>query len=256
MHDFVAKVREIRGAVIRIRAFYLLLDGLSLFLFFSLLTMLFGLPLLYAIAPAFFFTAWMLRKKLDVLEELAGRYDYFRERLRAAYDNRDEDNLVMRHLSAEVSARLSEVRYSSFLSHRKALIRILIPVVLSFAIVSMAFADIEPLDISLPMLQPRETRDASPGGAVETGLQELGKGGEEDIFGSPSIAKIEGKEAELELYPSGGEVRVRQMKEERKFAEAQESVPELEPSEAFAENIPEKYEEVIREYFEKLAAGG
>lgn len=256
MHDFVAKVREIRGVVIRIRVFYFILDAFSLLLFSILLSLLFGLPLPYAIAPVLFYAAWVLWKKLDVLEELAARYDYLGKRLRAAYDNREEDNLVMRHLSAEVSAGLSKVRYSSFLSHRKALIRVLTPVVLSFAIVSTAFADIESLTVSLPMLQLREAPEAgliSPG---DMGAREILRGNVSSILGNASVARIEGREVELELHPMGGELRVRRWEEEKRFAGSPEGVPELEPSGDLPESIPEKYEEVIRGYFEKLAARG
>lgn len=255
MYDFVQKVKEIKGATTKIRVFYLLLDSLSLFLFFSVIALLLGLPVFYAFIPAVLLAALLLRKKTDIFNELAGRYRYFEERLKAAYDNRGEDNLIMRDLGSEVSVKLDEVRYSSFLSYRKALIRVLIPVVLSFVIVSMSFADIEPIELSIN-LQPIETAKiigSTAGGEIQESAG--GEGGEE-IFGRTSIAKIEGREVELELYPGGSEIRIRQVERERRFGGVLEGAPELEEAEAFAEKIPEKYETVIKAYFEKLAAGG
>lgn len=256
MYDFVQKVKEIKGAITKIRVFYLLLDSLSLFLFFSVVALLLGLPVFYALIPAVLFTALLLRKKTNVFRELAGRYRYFEERLQAAYDNRAEDNLIMRDLSSEVSVKLDEVRYSSFLSYRKALIRVLIPVILSFVIVSMSFADIEPIEISINLLQPVETASVSIGSAAGGEAQGPAAEVEEEIFGRASIAKIEGMEVELELYPAGSEIRIRQVEEERGFAGVSEGLPEVEEAEAYAENIPEKYETVIKEYFEKLASEG
>jgi hypothetical protein len=255
MYDFVQKVKEIKGATTKIRIFYLLLDSLSIFLFFSVVALLLGLPVFYAFIPAVLSTAILLRKKTNVFRELARRYRYFEERLPAAYDNRGEDNLIIRDLGSEVSAKLDEVRYSSFLSYRKALIRVLIPVILSFVIVSMSFADIEPIELSIN-LQPVETPIiiGSVAGGEAQGLAPEGM--EEEIFGRTSIAKIEGREVELELYPGGSEIRIRQVEGERRFEGVSEGEPELEPSEAFAEKIPEKYERVIKAYFEKLAAGG
>lgn len=257
MYAFVEKIKEIKGVIIKIKIFYLLLDSFSLFLFLSVVALLLGFSVFYALIPAAIFGILRFREKIDVFKELSRRYRYFEERLPAAYDNRKENNPIIRDLSSEISARLDMVRYASFLNHRRVLIRVVISVVLSFIIVSMGFADIEPIRTSINQLQPIErvnvTHENYPAGEnIELELPV----GERDIFGEAFIANIGGREVELELYQSGlGEI-IRQVEEEREFPWVSGASTGVEKADTYVEDIPRKYEKIIKEYFEELVAEG
>lgn len=254
MHEFVGKIKDVKGALLKIDLFNIMLDAASVFLFLSILAFVTGASLYYAFPITLIFIGLRLRKRREVFSALEGRYEGFRERLEAAYDNRNEDSLIVQDLSDEVSGEMDEVRYSAFISRRQSAFRVLLPVLLSFVIILLAFADIEP--VKLPSIDFSRDAVQVQGGLAEggVGIEGVAAGVEEDIFGKASIPKIEGREVDLALLPGGGEIRIRESTE-RGITSTGEA-PEFLPAEAFGEDFPKKYEEVLKRYFEAIAEEG
>ncbi len=217
-----------------------------LFLFFSLIFLLLRVKVIYALIPSFVYFLFRAVKSRDAFQMVEERYSNFKERLRAAYDNREKDNIIVRDLSDKISREMDSVRYSSFLNSKKAAGKILLSIFLAFIILSITFK----FDVLLVEKPVSAVEEAQAGEAPGAGG--LGESTIQDIFGAPSVAKIEGEKLELELYPGAGEIKLRDIKE-RKFSEVQHSAAGISPAEAFSEDIPEKYENIVRVYFEKLA---
>ncbi|MDI6654960.1 MAG: hypothetical protein QME59_03655, partial [Candidatus Hydrothermarchaeota archaeon] len=125
MYEFVDKVKEIRSAILRLRIFETLLDAVVLFLFFSLIFLLLRVKVIYALIPSFVYFLFRAVKSRDAFQMVEERYLNFKERLRAAYDNREKDNIIVRDLSDKISREMDSVRYSSFLNSKKAAGKIL-----------------------------------------------------------------------------------------------------------------------------------
>ncbi|MBI5253891.1 MAG: hypothetical protein HY930_05800 [Euryarchaeota archaeon] len=255
MYEFVDKIREIRSAILRLRVFETLLDAVALFLFLSLIFLLLRVKVAYALIPSFVYILLSAVKSRDALQMVEDRYPNFRERLRAAYDNRGKDNIIIRDLGDKISREMDSVRCSSFLETRKAAGKIFLSIFLALIILYISF-EFDALLIEKPIRKPISTSEKVRAGVSKVGVGEAPEAGvfgegARDIFGAPSIAKIEGEKLRLELYPGAGEIKLRDIKE-RKFSESPLLAAGASPAEAFSENVPQEYEEVVRVYFEKL----
>ncbi|MDI6654959.1 MAG: hypothetical protein QME59_03650, partial [Candidatus Hydrothermarchaeota archaeon] len=122
-----------------------------------------------------------------------------------------------------------------------------------FIILSITFKfDVLLVEKPVSAVEKAQAGVGKVGAGEALGAGSLGESTIQDIFGAPSVAKIEGEKLKLELYPGAGEIKLRDVKE-RKFSEVQHSAVGISPAEAFSEDIPEKYESIVRVYFEKLA---
>ncbi len=252
MYEFVNKIREIRSAILRLRVFETLLDAVALFLFLSLIFLLLRVKVAYALIPSFVYILLRAVKSRDALQMVEERYPNFRERLRAAYDSRGKDNIIIRDLGDKISREMDSVRCSSFLETRKVAGKIFLSIFLALIILSAAnfkFVVLPELKKPVSAVEKAQAGEAIGAGKAPE-VSGLGEGAQE-IFGAPSVAKIEGEKLSLELYPGAGEIKLRDVKE-RKFSELQPLAAGASPAEAFSENVPQEYEEVIRAYFEKL----
>lgn len=257
MYDFVNKLKKIKGAILRLKIFETLIDALLIFLVFGLIFLPLGIKTAYALIPPFIYVLFRASKSASVLEIIEERYPNFRERLGTAYDNRDKEGIVVKDLSDRISEEMESVRYSSFISGRKVAGKVLLCALLSFFILLLSFSNFE---LRIPYMAEEQfgvirekpaVEGAGKEGAGRTAVGVQTQPAEEDIFGAPSVAKIEGEKLSLELYPGAGEIKLRDIKE-RKFSESQPLAAGASPAEAFSENVPQEYEEVIRAYFEKL----
>lgn len=147
---------------------------------------------------------YLTKNKINTIEMVESRYEWLRERLRTAWDCRDEDNVVATDLVAQVTTRLREVDVSSFLDRRYLAGRLLVSVVLVAALMGLTASDIQsdftPEDITriieelgteIPetLTDPEKSQDGGP---------------DDEIFGETSVASIEGEDVELVIIPGLG----------------------------------------------------
>ena len=269
MYEYVNKMKKVQGAIRRFKLFYILLDFLLVLLVFSLIFLLINIPVYYAVVFSTGSAIWKASKRrINIFNAIEEKYDYFKERLKAAYDNREKSNVILKYLSEEISQKFDQVRYSSFLDSKKITSKVTASMLLVIIFLFLTFFNIRAFDapgiFSSILKKPLEEFPETPTDEVGYGVgkdtlkKEKGVAGSdvfEDIYGQTSIAKIEGEKISLELHVAAGEMKLRDIKEkEDAFSVTQPTFP-ITPAiaESYTENIPEKYEEVVKKYFEKLA---
>lgn len=267
MHEFLKRLNELKWVLRKIRIFEVLLDSMLLLIFSSLLLFAMNLPVLYAFAPPFGYLLMQVAKRRDLFKSIESKREELRERLECAYDNSKKDNIVVRSLSEDVAALLRKTRHSFFIDERKIVIKVVAMVLFVFGFVFITFMNIKPLNVpdlaeeAAKQIAQRETTSAKPAGGIlgafEIGAPNQTQEAARELFGAPSVAKIEGEKITMELYLGGGELNVRETKaEQREFLASPAFPAEATAAETYAENVPEKHEKVVRQYFEQVAKGG
>lgn len=148
--------------------------------------------------------------KINVVKLIENKYAELRERLRTAYDNRDETNVIIDSLKEQVSEALTSVSSSKLLAPSKIASKLIITILF----ISGAFIiGSNPQQYQIPDSTMKNLTDIVTGeenvtvtGAMEPPL-ELDKTnfrGGGDIFGKPKIASIQGKNIDLSLYTGSG----------------------------------------------------
>ncbi|MCL7410575.1 MAG: hypothetical protein P1P69_04290 [Methanosarcinaceae archaeon] len=203
-------------------------------------------------------------KRSNVLNLVENKYPVLFERLRTAYDNRKNSNIIVDNLLTNVMVDTKTVRSSSFLNKKRLAFGIFALLATSsfftYVTISDYRTDITPEDISkiieeLPLIKEEETQ---PEGLLPEGGDD-GEGdesGTENLFGEPAIIVIEGEEIDLTLPPGAGigftikdEGEIRTEDFERSSAYDISIIS----SQAYYESLPEGYDNIIKAYFEEMA---
>jgi len=203
-------------------------------------------------------------EKTDAIQLIEDKYPSLRERLRTAYDNRSLSNIIVDRLMSAVLSDTSAVRASSFLNKKRLAFGITALIVTSslFAFITTSGyrTDITPQDVlqiveNLPLIQEEEEekpQDLFPVGEDS----ESDEGGGENLFGEPAIIVVEGKEIDLTLPPGAGVgFSIREEAERREYEFERSSAYDISviSSQAYYENLPEGYQDIIKTYFEEMA---
>lgn len=233
MNEFLDKLLKIRsGFLTRMRLLFIL-DLISIFSIFYALLMIFQaeyfleksslyLPIpVNFIPPALAFIIGIIislllhknDKKINVNLLIENKYPELKEKLRTAYDNRTEANVIVDSLKEHVSNVLTDVSSSHLLSAGRTVLKILITIVF---ISGVTVVSLDPGKYSIPpevITNFSSTITGTTGAAVnETfkvegrpeDFQKVGTSGGGDIYGKPKIASIEGKNIDLTIYQGMG----------------------------------------------------
>ncbi|MCL7475337.1 MAG: hypothetical protein M8352_04770 [ANME-2 cluster archaeon] len=147
---------------------------------------------------------YLTKSRIDTIKMIGSRYEWLRERLRTAWDCRNEDNVVVNELVAQVTTRLREVDVGSFLDRRYLAGRLLLSIVLVAALLGLSASGIHsnftPEDITRMVKElgtelPQTITD--PGKSQEGGL-------DDEIYGETLVASIEGENVELVIITGMG----------------------------------------------------
>lgn len=174
------------------------------------------------------------------------------EKLKAAYDNRFHDSIVMRSLAQDLGHILSGISGRDIIDTSRLYKRVLLVfVMLALAVVvsTSISEDITPAnlgvvgeikDLAEDLLSPKQ-----PVSEIRDNVS---------IYGKPSLAVLSETRLELELYPgSGVGSRARPTEAtERLFREGPPGQGVAVPSEVYIESLPPKHREIIRRYFTLL----
>ena len=161
---------------------------------------------------------YLTKNRIDTIEMIESRYEWLRERLRTAWDCRDEDNVVASDLVAQVTSKLREVNVGSFLDRRYLAGRLLVSIVLVAALMGLTATDthtgITPEDITRIV---EEFGTEIPESITDTEKSQNG-GLDEELYGETSVASIEGENVELVIIPGlGTAVTIRHAGEEEEL---------------------------------------
>ena len=233
MSDFLDKLSKIRSGFFGRMRFLFLLDLISVFSIFYGIFIIFQveyflnkssfyLPIPVKFVPpviAFIIaiiSAFLLHKKdskINVNLLIENKYLELREKLRTAYDNRDETNVIVESLKDNVSDALTIVSSSHLLAKSAIISKILVTIIF---IAGVATISSNPNQYAIPpdtisdnfknitgIGQGPANETIAPVGQLEN-IQNVGYKGGGEIFGKPKIASLEGKNIDLTLYSGMG----------------------------------------------------
>ncbi len=230
MDDFMEKLLKIQSEFFKRMRLLFILDLLSIFSISYALFIIFQaeyflqktslypqfpialippvLAFIIAIIGAFLLHRKDRKKNVTLLTE--NRYPELKEKLRTAYDNRDETNVIADSLKSLVSELLAGVSASKLLSGRVIASKIILVIIfISLA----ALVSFNP-DYRVPPGTLNNISTAVTGtignatGVITTGppvdTNKAGITGQGDIFGKPDIAPIQGKPVDISLNQGQG----------------------------------------------------
>ncbi len=233
MNEFLDKLSKIRSGFLSRMRFLFLLDFVSIFSILYAIFIIFqveyflsksslSLPIPVRFIPpilAFIIAiivASLLHKKdkkININLLIEKKYDELKEKLRTAYDNRDETNEIVDSLKDNVSSALTNVSSSHLLSKGAIISKILIAVIF---IAGVAVISSNPSQYQIPpetIANNFKNITGIGGTANETTLLPIGQiqgpptagtSGNGQIIGHPKIASLQGKNIDLTLFSGQG----------------------------------------------------
>lgn len=198
------------------------------------------------------------KEKKDAIKLIEENFPTLKERLRTAYDNRNTENVIVKDLIGGVTIDLKPIESLSLLNTK--LITIGIGLMLltgsgsTYIAVTDYHTDITPKDI------PQAIEKLSDSNADLYPVEENGgtsnNSSQENLFGKPAVIVMEGKEVDLKIPPGSGQGFTSQETGEQMNESFTQSGPvdtDTAASDAYYDNLPEGYRDVIQNYFEGLA---
>jgi len=234
MNEFLNKLQKIRSGFYGRLRFLFLLDMLSIFSIVYAAFIVFNAeyflekstldlpvptnlipPLLsFVIAITGALLLHSKDKKINVLLLTENKYPELKERLRTAYDNREETNVIVESLKDYISEALNKVSPSQLIEKSKVIAKLLVTFIF---ITSVTMISLNPEKYSIPPQTLTDISNKYVAGAIgnftnetlvllgrQEGEAKVGITGQGDIFGKPVIAPIEGKPIDLTLYSGMG----------------------------------------------------
>lgn len=221
MDEFLVKLQKIKSGILSRQRLLFILDIVAIFsIFYSIFLILnmeyfinkttFYMPLPVNFIPpvlALLFgagVAFLLHRKdrkINLYLLIEKKYSDLKEKLRTAYDNRDESNLIVDALKSEVSGSLDKASSAQILTTGKLMFRLIITVIF----IAGTVAIVQNPGYKIPV-EVIENNFNNIIGA--DGNETLEATGNPEDFGKavgsetkPKIATIEGKNIDLTIFP-------------------------------------------------------
>ena len=256
MKQFPNVIKEINRTLNEITLFENIVNTTLIFLIFYLILSILDFRPLYALMPALLYlivySFISLKSSKPLIVE--SKYMPLREKLRTAADNIGMSNPVVEELEYEVTSEMKNVGLSMFINPKILSYKIFGVIVLSFLIIFTATLNVKLLEF---------TRQKVPNIFDTKGIKGVGNfvatklNTTEDIFGKDDVAKLGDKELNIKLKPLDFKLNVKEEGEaERQNFDTvfpQEMV--VKEASAYEENIPQEQQELVKNYFKKLAEG-
>jgi hypothetical protein len=201
-------------------------------------------------------------EKKDAIALLEEKYPVLKERLRTAYDNRKTDNIIVRDLTGSVIIDSKPLKSSAFFDRRR-LAKSLFVIIFTASVLAYVTGTgyqtpIGPKNIdgvieNIPFISNPNPDLYSP---PEDNSGTSTNNSQDGILGEPTVVVVEGKEVDLKIPPGSGQGFTNQQDANQtndSFIQSDLVNPEAIASQAYYENLPEGYRNVIQNYFEGLA---
>lgn len=256
MKNFIKVIKEINRTLEFLIIFESILNAVIFFLVVYLLLSLVNLFPILAVIPAIIYFAMRLytNSKSDKRKIVESKYEPLKEKLRTAADNYKEENPVVNELEEEVVQDLKHVGLSSFIQTKNVSYKIFTTLLLSFAIVLATTMNLYIVDLNKFLGNvPDMLENLNLRRAASMPLGEINES--EDIYGDSQLAVLGNKQIDIKIRPVNYEVNVREEGdvEQRQFDEIFPTEVAVEQASAFEERIPEEQQELVKNYFDKLA---
>ena len=178
------------------------------------------------------------------------RYAPLKEKLRTAADNVEKDNVIIDELEYEVTTEMKSVGLSLFINPRNISYKILAATVLSFLIIFTSTFNIQfpTIKKAVPDIFERSMKGA--GNFIATKLESS-----EDIYGDEDVAKLGSDDLDIRIKPVDFKVSVKEEGtfQKKEFETIFPSDAVVKETSAYEENIPKEQQELVKNYFKKLA---
>ncbi|MDD5086141.1 MAG: hypothetical protein PHV16_00110 [Candidatus Nanoarchaeia archaeon] len=260
MKKFKKVLREINFTFNNIIMFNVFLISVLIFLSSYIVLSLFNFYKEYALVPAllYFFLfsiKGITEKHLLTVER---KYPFLNERLRTARDNIKMENPIVDSLKSDIMNDMKYVNVSSFINEKEISYKILVAVVLCFLLVFTSQFDLS-FNLKDTAIDTIDFIYGIGGNNTEGGIQGLqkiaGSGIGESLFDDPSIAQMGDEKLDLIIKPAGYEINLDKVKEpeRRDFDQLFPDEVFVESAEVYQENIQKEKQEIVKNYFLKLA---
>lgn len=225
MKDFMDEFLRLRLGFFRRRRFLFVLDMVSIFSIVYAIFIILNLEyfiekwlfryelfvLAFIIAIAFTFLLHKKDKKINLAILIENKCPELREKLRTAYDNRKESNVILDSLKNQVSMHLTKISSSDLLSTAKMILRIIVTIIF---ISGSVMITLNPEEYAIPPEVLTGMANSITSKTNKT-IEDLGFGrpeidektgirGKGEIFGKPKIASIQSKNIDLTIYSGIG----------------------------------------------------
>lgn len=256
MKQFQSVVKEINRTLNQMILFENIVNTTLIFLLFYLVFSIFGVVPLYALIPALmylgFYSYMSFKSSKPLIVE--SKYAPLREKLRTAADNLTMENPVIEELEYEVTREMKNVGLSMFLNPKTLSYKIFGVILLSFLIIFATTSNLKLLELA---------RHKVPDIFETKGLKGVGNfvavklNTSDDIYGKDDVAKLGDKELNIRIKPVDFKVNVKEEGDtkQQKFETVFPKELAVKETVAYEENIPQEQQELVKNYFKKLAEG-
>ncbi len=229
MNDFFDKLLKIQSDYFRRRQFLFLLDLISVFsIFYAIFIILEHSQLLTFIPNSFInimlpvlafiiaiMGAFLLHRndhKININLLIENKYPEMKEKLRTAYDNRNETNVIVESLKSLVSSGLTIVSASSLIATSVVVVKIVLVIIFVSGAVEVSYNP----QVVIPQSAISNFKNITGLGGQGTGNETTvqigqvqgpptpGSTGTGEIIGHPKIASLQGKNIDLTLFSNQG----------------------------------------------------
>ena len=256
MKQFPSVVKEINKTLNELILFENLTNTTLVFLIFYLILSVLDFHPLYALIPALLYLGFYSYISFSSSKALIveSKYAPLREKLRTAADNADLDNPIAQELQYEVTSEMKNVGLSMFINPRTLSYKIFAVMALSFMIIFATTMNLKLLDLA---------KQKVPDIFDTKGLKGVGNfaatklNTTDDIYGKNNVAKLGDNELNIRIKPVDFKVNVKEEgdTQKQKFETTFPQEMTVKETSAYEENIPQEQQELVKNYFKKLAAG-
>lgn len=255
MKQFSNVIKEINKTLNELILFENIVNTTLVFLIFYLILSIIDFHPLFALIPALaylgFYSYMSFKSPKTLIVE--SKYSPLREKLRTAADNIGKENPIVEELEYEVTTEMRNVGLSMFINPKTLSYKILAVMVLSFLIIFVTTLNIKLLEFAKQKVP--DIFDRGPKGVgsfIATKLETS-----EDIYGEEDVAKLGDKELNIRIKPVDFKVNVKETGEaqQQRFETVFPKELAVKETVAYEENIPQEQQELVKNYFKKLAEG-
>ena len=254
MKPFSNVIKEINRTLNQMIFFENVVNTTLVFLVFYLILSIIDFNPLLALIPALAylgFYSYMSFKsyKPGIVES---KYAPLREKLRTAADNIAMSNPIVEELEYEVTSEMRNVGLSMFINPRTLSYKIFAIMLLSFMIIFATTMNLKLLEFARQKVPDIFEGPKGVGNFVAVKLNTSG-----DIYGKEDVARLGDKELNIRIKPVDFKINVREEGEskQQKFETTFPKELAVKETIAYEENIPQEQQELVKNYFKKLAEG-
>ena len=256
MKQFSSVIKEINRTLNELILFENIVNTTIVFLLFYLILSVLDFHPLYALIPALMYLGFYSYIRFKSYKPLIveSKYAPLKEKLRTAADNVGLDNPIAEELEYEVTSEMKNVGLSMFINPKILSYKIFGVMLLSFLIIFATTLNLKLLEFA---------KEKVPDIFDTKGLKGVGNfvatklNTSDDIYGKENVAKLGDKELNIRIKPVDFKVNVKEegdtQRQNFETTFPQEMI--VKETVAYEENIPQEQQELVKNYFKKLAEG-